>query len=52
MQEKAALGFYLSGHLFDQSADEVRRFVRLRIADVIDSRETVLLAASSASCGW
>ena len=24
--EKAALGFYLSGHLFDQSADEVRRF--------------------------
>ena len=28
--EKAALGFYLSGHLFDQSAAEVRRFVKLQ----------------------
>ena len=26
--EKAALGFYLSGHLFDQSAAEVRRFAK------------------------
>ncbi|HEX2540587.1 MAG TPA: DNA polymerase III subunit alpha [Caldimonas sp.] len=42
--EKTALGFYLSGHLFDQSAAEVRRFVKLRIADLIDSRETLLLA--------
>ncbi len=42
--EKTALGFYLSGHLFDQSAAEVRRFVKLRIADLIDSREPVLLA--------
>jgi DNA polymerase-3 subunit alpha len=42
--EKSALGFYLSGHLFDQSAAEVRRFARLRIADLIDSREPVLLA--------
>jgi DNA polymerase-3 subunit alpha len=42
--EKSALGFYLSGHLFDQSAAEVRRFVKLRIADLIDSRETLLLA--------
>jgi len=42
--EKSALGFYLSGHLFDQSAAEVRRFVKLRIADVIDSREPLLLA--------
>jgi DNA polymerase-3 subunit alpha len=42
--EKAALGFYLSGHLFDQSAEEVRRFARMRIADVIDSREPQLLA--------
>jgi DNA polymerase-3 subunit alpha len=42
--EKTALGFYLSGHLFDQSAAEVRRFVRMRIADLIDSREPVLLA--------
>jgi DNA polymerase III subunit alpha len=42
--EKSALGFYLSGHLFDQSAAEVRRFAKLRIADLIDSRETLLLA--------
>jgi DNA polymerase-3 subunit alpha len=42
--EKAALGFYLSGHLFDQSAVEVRRFAKLRLADVIDKREPMLLA--------
>src|SRR5882762_2128752 len=42
--EKAALGFYLSGHLFDQSADEVRLFAKRRIADLIDSREPQLLA--------
>ncbi|MBS0449606.1 MAG: DNA polymerase III subunit alpha, partial [Proteobacteria bacterium] len=42
--EKAALGFYLSGHLFDQSADEVRQFAKRRIADLIDSREPQLLA--------
>ncbi|HEY2561355.1 MAG TPA: DNA polymerase III subunit alpha [Caldimonas sp.] len=42
--EKSALGFYLSGHLFDQSAAEVRRFAKLRIAELIDSRETLLLA--------
>ncbi|MEO6030278.1 MAG: DNA polymerase III subunit alpha, partial [Burkholderiaceae bacterium] len=42
--EKAALGFYLSGHLFDQSADEVRCFAKRRIADLIDSREPQLLA--------
>ena len=29
--EKAALGFYLSGHLFDQSATEVRRFAKVRL---------------------
>jgi len=44
MLEKSALGFYLSGHLFDQSADEVRRFARRRIADLLDSREPQLLA--------
>ena len=42
--EKSALGFYLSGHLFDQSAAEVRRFCKLKIADLIDSRETLLVA--------
>ncbi len=42
--EKSALGFYLSGHLFDQSADEVRLFAKRRNADIIDSREPQLLA--------
>ncbi|MGA0609128.1 DNA polymerase III subunit alpha [Caldimonas sp. KR1-144] len=42
--EKTALGFYLSGHLFDESAQEVRRFVRTKIADLLDSREPQLLA--------
>jgi DNA polymerase-3 subunit alpha len=44
MFEKSALGFYLSGHLFDQSADEVRLIARRRNADLIDSREPQLLA--------
>ncbi len=42
--EKTALGFYLSGHLFDQSGDEVRRIARRRNADLVDSREPQLLA--------
>ncbi|MFM2448206.1 MAG: hypothetical protein RIS44_656 [Pseudomonadota bacterium] len=42
--EKAALGFYLSGHMFDQSAEEVRRFVKRKISDLIDTREPQLLA--------
>lgn len=42
--EKVALGFYLSGHLFDQSGEEVRQFAKRRIADLIDSREPQVLA--------
>ena len=42
--EKSALGFYLSGHLFDENAAEVRRFCKRQIADVVDSREPQLLA--------
>jgi DNA polymerase-3 subunit alpha len=42
--EKTALGFYLSGHLFDQSAEEVRRFCRRANADLTDSREPQVLA--------
>ena len=44
VQEKSALGFYLSGHLFDACRDEVRRFARREIADLADSREPQLLA--------
>jgi DNA polymerase-3 subunit alpha len=32
--EKQALGFYFSGHLFDTYKDEVRRFIRTRLADL------------------
>jgi DNA polymerase III subunit alpha len=44
VQEKTALGFYLSGHLFEAWADEVRRFARTPIAQLVDSREPQLLA--------
>jgi DNA polymerase III subunit alpha len=42
--EKTALGFYLSGHLFDEVEREVRRFARTPLTDVVDSREPQLLA--------
>ena len=42
--EKSAVGFYLSGHLFDEHEAEVRRFAKRRIADLVDSREPQLLA--------
>ncbi|MDR3454380.1 MAG: DNA polymerase III subunit alpha [Rhodoferax sp.] len=42
--EKTAIGFYLSGHLFDEVTLEVRRFVKRQIDDLIDSREPQLLA--------
>src|SRR4029077_10063653 len=32
--EKLALGYYLSGHLFNVYRDEVRRFVPTRLADL------------------
>jgi DNA polymerase-3 subunit alpha len=43
-QEKTALGYFLSGHLFEQSEAEVRQFCRQRIADLGDAREPQLLA--------
>jgi DNA polymerase-3 subunit alpha len=42
--EKTAVGFYLSGHLFDAVEREVRQFARRKIDDLIDSREPQLLA--------
>jgi len=42
--EKTAIGFFLSGHLFEQNEPEVRQFCRTRIADLADSREPQLLA--------
>ena len=45
VQEKTAIGFYLSGHLFDEVEHEVRQFAKLKIDDLLDSREPRLLAA-------
>ena len=42
--EKTAVGFYLSGHLFDEVAMEVRRFAKRPIEELIDTREPQLLA--------
>ncbi len=45
VHEKTAVGFYLSGHLFDEVEHEVRRFAKLKLEDLMDSRESRLLAA-------
>ncbi|MGC4059830.1 MAG: DNA polymerase III subunit alpha [Aquabacterium sp.] len=37
--EKTAIGFFLTGHLFDESEAEVRRFAKQRIGDLKDSRD-------------
>ena len=42
--EKTAVGFYLSGHLFDEVTHEVRQFAKRQIDDLIDTREPQLLA--------
>jgi DNA polymerase-3 subunit alpha len=42
--EKTAVGFYLSGHLFDEVETEVRRFVRTRIEEMRDSREPQVMS--------
>jgi len=43
-QEKTAVGFYLSGHLFDEVEHEVRNFIRTPLSELADSREPQLLA--------
>ncbi|OYU11992.1 MAG: DNA polymerase III subunit alpha [Comamonadaceae bacterium PBBC1] len=42
--EKTAVGFFLSGHLFDAVEREVRQFARRKIDELIDSREPQLMA--------
>ena len=42
--EKTAMGFYFSGHLFDEVRREVRRFARTALEDVKESRDPVILA--------
>ncbi|MEY3953538.1 MAG: hypothetical protein RLZZ397_418 [Pseudomonadota bacterium] len=49
MQEKAALGFYLSGHLFDENEMEIRRLVTQRLDVLAESRDPQLVAGVVAS---
>ncbi|QDL37169.1 DNA polymerase III subunit alpha [Rhodoferax sediminis] len=42
--EKTAIGFYLSGHLFDEVSHEVRQFIKRTVDELIDSREQQLIA--------
>ena len=48
-QEKVALGYYFSGHLFSADEAQVRQFVRLRLKDLAPSREPVWMAGVIAS---
>ncbi|HJV74462.1 MAG TPA: DNA polymerase III subunit alpha, partial [Noviherbaspirillum sp.] len=43
-EEKAALGFYLSGHLFNAYAGEVRKFIKTKLVNLEPSRDPRLLA--------
>jgi DNA polymerase-3 subunit alpha len=38
-EEKIALGYYLSGHMFDSYAAEARRFARTKLSELEPSRE-------------
>ena len=42
--EKTAVGFFLSGHLFDAVEREGRQFARCKIDDLIHSPESMVLA--------
>lgn len=37
--EKSAIGFHLSGHLFEECEDEIRQFVRTRLSQLTESKE-------------
>jgi DNA polymerase-3 subunit alpha len=42
--EKAALGFYLSGHPYKSYAKELKRFIRVQLGRVMPAREPQLIA--------
>jgi DNA polymerase-3 subunit alpha len=42
-EEKLALGFYLSGHMFDGYAAEARRFARTKLSELEPSRDQRML---------
>ncbi|MEY3790452.1 MAG: polymerase subunit alpha, partial [Pseudomonadota bacterium] len=43
-EEKTALGFYLSGHLFNAYVEEAAKFARTRLVDLKPAREPKLMA--------
>jgi len=43
-EEKIALGFYLSGHMFDSYSGEARRFARTKLSELEPSREPRMMA--------
>ena len=43
-EEKLALGFFLTGHLFSAHENEVRRFARARLADLAPAQQPVWVA--------
>ena len=49
-EEKLALGFYFSGHLFAGYESEVRRFARTAIGSLATSRESQTVAGIVAAC--
>ena len=44
LEEKQAVGFFLSGHPFNEVRPEVSRFVRRKLADIEPGKDLVLLA--------
>ncbi|MBU6437583.1 MAG: DNA polymerase III subunit alpha, partial [Betaproteobacteria bacterium] len=49
-QEKTAIGFYLSGHLFDEVAAEMQRLTGRRIGTLQEAREPVMVAGVVTAC--
>jgi DNA polymerase-3 subunit alpha len=48
-QEKTAVGFYMSGHLFDEVEREVRQFAKIALEDLIDASSMASAANSPSS---
>ncbi|MCD8503804.1 MAG: DNA polymerase III subunit alpha [Burkholderiaceae bacterium] len=49
IEEKAALGFFFSGHMFDAWRDEVRRVVTKPLSQIVPSRDSQWLAGTIAA---
>ena len=42
--EKSALGFHLSGHLFDEVESEIQIFIKTRLSEIAESRDSQWIA--------